>query len=77
MELMDAKVEFEAGRLKEVVAEPSEQGDGWRLLIHTRSGEALVLTDHVGRKRLCHSLDQATEVGTDIGFGSLRVEEHF
>ena len=67
------------GRLLELTlpAEPSEQGEGWRLLLHTDTGETLVLTDHTGRERLYHSLDHATEVGRDIGFSSVRVEEHF
>ena len=73
MVLMHAKAEFEAGRLSEAVAEPSEQRDGWRLLFHTQTGETLVLTDHSGRERLYH----ATEVGQDIGFASVRVKEHF
>lgn len=77
MDLMHAKAEYEAGRLNEVAAEPSEQGDGWRLLLHTKSGEIHVLTDHAGRERLYHSLDHATEVGRDIGFDSVRVEERF
>lgn len=77
MDLMHAKAEFEAGRLHEVAAEPSEQGGGWRLLIHTRAGETLVLTDHAGRERLYHSLDHATEAGKEIGFDSVRIEEHF
>ncbi len=77
MDLMHAKAEFEAGRLREAAAEPTEQGDGWRLLLHTETGETLVLTDHSGRERMYHSLDHATEVGRDIGFDSVRVEEHF
>jgi len=74
---MHAKAEFVAGRLSEAAAEPSDQGDGWRLLFHTESGETQVLTDHSGRERLYHSLDHVTEVGRDIGFTSVRVEEHF
>ena len=77
MDLMHAKAEFEAGRLNEIAAEPLEQGDGWHLLLHTTAGETLVLTDHAGRELLYHSLDHATEVVRDIGFDSLRVEEHF
>ncbi len=77
MDLMHAKAEFEAGRLREAAVEPSEQGDGWRLLLHTDTGETQVLTDHSGREYLYHSLDHATEVGRDIGFDSVRVEEHF
>ena len=77
MDLIHAKAEFEAGRLKELVAEPSEQSDGWRLLLSTETGETLALTDHKGRELLYHSLDHATEVGRDIGFDSVRVEEHF
>ena len=77
MDLIHAKAEFQAGRLSEAAAEPSEQGDGWRLLLHAQTGETLVLTDHSGRERLYHSLDHATEVGRDIGFESVRVEEHF
>ena len=77
MDLMHAKAEFEAGRLHEVAAEPSEEGDGWRLLIHTNTGETRVLTDHKGRERLFHSLDHATELVREIGFDAVRVEEHF
>ena len=77
MDLMHAKAEFEAGRLNEVVAEPSTQGEGWRLLLHTETGETLLLTDHSGRECRYHSLDRAAEIGRDIGFGSLRVEERF
>jgi hypothetical protein len=77
MDLMHAKAEFEAGRLNEAVAEPSEQGEGWRLLLHTVGGAVLVLTDHSGRERVYHNLDHATKVGRDIGFDSVRVEEHF
>jgi hypothetical protein len=77
MDLMHAKAEFEAGRLTEAVVEPSDQGDGWRLLLHAKNGETPVLTDHTGRELLYHSLDHATEVGRDIGFDSVRVEEHF
>ena len=77
MDLMHAKAEFEAGRLSEAAAEPSKQGDGWRLMLHSEIGEIQVLTDHAGRERLFHSLDHATEVGRDIGFNSVRVEEHF
>ncbi len=77
MDLMHAKAEFEAGRLSEAAVEPSEQGGGWRLLLHTENGKTLVLTDHSGRERLYHSLDHATEAGRDIGFESVRVEEHF
>ena len=72
-----AKAEFEAGRLNEAVAEPSEQSNGWRLLLHCENGKKLVLTDHSGRECAYHSLDHATEVGRDIGFDSVRVEEHF
>lgn len=77
MDLMHATAEFEAGRLNEVTAEPSERGTGWRLLLHAKSKEILVLTDHAGRERLYLSLDHATEVGQDIGFDSVRVEERF
>ena len=77
MDLIRAKAELEAGRLIEVVAEPSTLGDGWRLLLHAETGEFQVLTDHSGRERLFHSLDHATEVGRDIGFMSVRVEERF
>jgi len=77
MDLKQAKTEFEAGRLSEAIAEPSDQGEGWRLLLLTGTGETWVLTDHSGRERLYHSLDHITEVGQDIGFDSVRVEEHF
>lgn len=77
MDLIHAKAEFEAGRLGEAVAEALEGGVGWRLLFHTENGERLLLTDHSGRERVFHSLDHATEIGRDIGFDTVRVEEHF
>jgi len=77
MDLVYAKAEFEAGRLSEAIAEPSDQGEGWRLLLLTETGETRVLTDHSGRERIYHSLDHITEVGRNIGFHSVRVEEHF
>lgn len=77
MDLIHAKAEFEAGRLSEAIAEPSEQSKGWRLVLHCENGDKRVLTDHSGRECQYHSLDHATEVGRDIGFDSVRVEEHF
>ena len=77
MDLAHAKAEYEAGRLLEAAAEPSTEGDGWRILLHTYQNEVLVLTDHSGRESLYHSLDHATEVARSIGFESVRVEEHF
>ena len=77
MDLMHAKAEFDADRLSEAAAEPSKQGDGWRLLLRSKTGEIQVLSDHAGRERLLHSLDHATKVARDIGFNSVRVEEHF
>ncbi|MEJ2576813.1 MAG: thymidylate kinase [Gammaproteobacteria bacterium] len=77
MDLMHAKAEFDAGRLREAVAEPAQHGNGWRLAFHTTSGEILALTDHSGRQRLYGDLDHVTEVGREIGFASVRVEEHF
>ena len=47
------------------------------MLFRTESGETRVLTDNAGRERLYHNLDHLTEVGRDIGFKSVRVEEHF
>ena len=77
MDLLHAKAEFEAGRLNEAVAEVPERGGGWRLMLRTAGGETVVLTDHSGRERLFNSLDHVTEVGRDIGFGTVRIEEHF
>lgn len=77
MELLHAMAEYEVGRLREGVAEPSEPEDGWRLLLYTKADEKAVLTDHSGREHVYYSLDHATEVGRDIGFDSVRVEVHF
>ena len=76
MDLLHAKAEFEASRLSEVVAVPSTEGGGW-LLLHSVDETAAVMCDHSGRERLFHSLDYATEVGLEIGFSSVRVEERF
>ncbi|RDH85954.1 MAG: hypothetical protein DIZ80_00310 [endosymbiont of Galathealinum brachiosum] len=77
MDLMHAQAEFEAGHLTGAAAEPSEKGNGWHLLFHTPTGKIEMLTDHSGHERLYHTLKQVTEVGRDIGFESIRVEEHF
>lgn len=77
MDLMHAKAEFEAGHLIDAAAEPSQTGNGWHLLFHTLAGKTEILTDDSGHERLYHSLNKVTEVGRDIGFQSIRVEEHF
>ena len=77
MDLVHAQAEFAAGRFKEAVAEASQHGKGWRLLLHKDNGETLVLKDESGKDLLYNSLDQAAEVGREIGFESVRVEEHF
>lgn len=43
MDLMHIKAEFEAGRLNEAVAEPSEEGKGWRLLLYGDDHEKAIL----------------------------------
>jgi len=77
MDLMHAKAEFEAGHLINAAAEPSEKSNGWHLLFHTDSGKTEILTDHAGHEHIYHSLNQVTKVSRDIGFKSVRVEEHF
>jgi hypothetical protein len=77
MDLMHAQAEFDVGHLTGAAAEPSENGNGWHLLIYTPSGQTEMLTDRSGYERLYHTLNQVTEAGRDIGFKSIRVEEHF
>ena len=77
MDMMHAQAEFELGRLIDAAAEPSDKGNGWHLVFHTSSGEIELLTDHLGHERLFHTLNKVTEVGREIGFKSIRVEEHF
>jgi hypothetical protein len=77
MELARVRSEFEAGRLREAVIEPSPTGNGWLVLFREADGELVKLTDHVGADVLYHDLDSATKLANDIGFATIRVEERF
>lgn len=66
-----------AGELVEVVALPAEAADGWRLCLIDADGARRDLTSHGGTVKIFHTLDHATEVARELGFGSIRVEETF
>jgi hypothetical protein len=77
MELEQARSAVEAGKLDEVVIEPSEQGNGWRILVRQRDGELIRITEHGGTDKIYHSLDYATQVAEGLGFDTVRIEERF
>lgn len=77
MELEQARSEFEAGRLSEGVIAPSEEGNGWLILVRVPSGELVRITDHSGADKIYHSLDYATQVAEGLGFETVRIEERF
>jgi hypothetical protein len=77
MDLDTARARFEAGELEEAVIEPADEGNGWMLLLRQRDGKLVKLTDHSGVEKVYHSLDHATELAREIGFGQVRVEETF
>lgn len=72
-----AQAEFEAGRLREVILEPADEGNGWMVVLEALDGERVKLTDHGGHEKMYHSLDHATEAAKVIGFDTVRVEEPF
>jgi hypothetical protein len=77
MELEQVRLEFEEGRLQEVVIEPSPSGNGWRMLFKDQNGEMLELTEHSGSQKIFHSLDAATRAARHFGFETIHVEERF
>ena len=77
MELEQARSAAEAGKLSGVVIEPSEQGNGWLILVREQSGELVKITDHSGADKIYHSLDYATQVAEGLGFDTVRIEERF
>jgi len=77
MELERVKSDFDAGRLREAVIEPSPTGNGWVLLFREADGDLVKLTDHGGMPKVFHGLDRATKVANEIGFATVRVEEPF
>lgn len=77
MELNDVQVLFDAGKLKEVILEPSFCGNGWLVEFKDESGHVIKLTTHNGEERIYSSLDAATKITEMIGFRSARIEERF
>ncbi len=77
MELDQVKSEFQAGRIREAIIEPSPTGNGWVIMFREADGDLVKLTSHGGVPRIFHSLDNATKVANEIGFTSIRVEEPF
>lgn len=77
MELEEARSAVEAGRLSGVVIEPSEEGNGWLILVRQPTGQLVRITDHSGADKIYHSLDYATQVAEGLGFDSVRIEERF
>ena len=77
MELEQVKSDFEAGRLREAVIEPSPTGNGWVLMFRETDGDLVKLTDHSGTPKVFHDLDRASKVANEIGFPTIRVEEPF
>lgn len=65
------------GKLVEAVVLPAEAADGWRLLLIDAEGAHRDYASHGGTVKVFHTLDHATEVARELGFGSVRVEETF
>ena len=72
-----AQAEFAADRLREAVAQPADEGNGWMVLLETVDGAHVKLTDHGGHEKIYHTLDHATDAARTIGFDAVRVEEPF
>jgi hypothetical protein len=66
-----------SGELTEAIVKPSEDANGWLLVFVTRAGAHIPHSGHTGTDKIYHSLDHATEAARDIGFETIRVEEHF
>ncbi len=72
-----AQAALHAGALTEAVVKPADDANGWILLLQGRDGELTLYTGHTGSEKVYHSLDRATEVARELGFGKVRVEEAF
>ncbi|UCE90163.1 MAG: thymidylate kinase [Pseudomonadota bacterium] len=77
MNLDEAQQAFAAGKLREVVVEPADEGNGWMIMVRDSAGALLTVTDHSGIEKIYHTLDNATDAAKTIGFKMIRVEESF
>jgi hypothetical protein len=67
----------QSGELTEAVLTPAESGNGWTLLLTTRSGRQTPYRGVGGRVPIFHDLDHATILARELGFEHIRVEERF
>ena len=72
-----AQLALHAGKLREAVIKPAGDANGWVIVLIGDDGEQLPFTGRTGTRKVYHSLDQATRVARELGFGSVRVEEDF
>jgi hypothetical protein len=77
MDLDQAKRQHARGELREVIIEPADEGNGWRVLVRRQDGQSVTITDHSGLEKVFHSLEHATAAAKQIGFATVRVEEPF
>lgn len=66
-----------AGELTEAVIAPARDANGWTLIFLTRDGKRCPYTGLGGTAKSFHTLEHATEIAREIGFGDIRVEEEF
>lgn len=66
-----------AGELIEAVITPARDANGWTLILVAQNGQRLSYTGLGGAAKLFHTLEHATEIAREIGFGDIRVEEEF
>lgn len=77
MNVDEARQAHDDGKLREVVLEPADEGNGWMIMVRDGTGALLTVTDHSGIEKIYHTLDHATDAAKAIGFTTVRVEETF
>jgi hypothetical protein len=65
------------GELREAILTPAADANGWVMLFLTVDGRQLPLTSPGGREHIFHDLDHASELGKELGFDEVRIEERF
>jgi len=77
MNIDSAAKQYHNKSILEAIIEPSQNGNGWRILFHKKDGEITPLTDHSGAEKLYHTLDGASSMVKSAGISEIRIEEPF
>jgi hypothetical protein len=65
------------GELREAILTPAADANGWVIQFLTADGRQLTLTSPGGHEHIFHDLDHASQLGKELGFDEVRIEERF